>query len=196
MNLLHTALKVKDGNELKKSIQALALDPPTGANHVSTGIRVSHDMYNNDPYFTIDDYDALDPSSDDDSDNSHASDDISIAHNGDDATFYANDYSDMANSDDLKAIMKGMDVELYLNQHLSRFMDDPDVTEHGTNDQEQVSSHDIHLLSNLLKSMNSSGGLPGPVHTFLAESGVSKGEWFHQLSDSDDNVESDDDASK
>jgi hypothetical protein len=196
MTLLHTVLKAKDGATLKNDIQPLLVKKPMNEmTNDSNDNNNGSDVYDNDPYFTRDDYDALDPSTDDDSDINDANDGHVNQMRND---HQHDDVDNTFDSETMYTIMKEMDEELAQNHNLSRSMDDHGIGNDGVNNKQQISSHDLHLLSNLLKSMNSSHGCPGPVHSLLTEAGIVNKEWLHQfpsnLNDDDDDDDDDDDS--
>jgi hypothetical protein len=125
MNILHTALKAKSGQELSDKL---------------SDIKLNHNNVN-DPFFSEDDYLLMDPSNDDESD-----DGVN---------------ADIMNMED---VMNAMDAELQEGLSTSRAWDN--VT--GINCDDDI-ARNAHVLSNLLKSIDSSGGGPGPTQNILQE---------------------------
>ena len=104
----------------------------------------------NDPFFAEEDYLLMDPSSD------HESDDNSDDHSGVDA-----------HTMKIEDIMKVMDAELRDGASTSRAWDEGI----STNFDDDI-ARNAHVLSNLLKSIDASGGGSGPVRNILQEMGV------------------------
>jgi hypothetical protein len=103
-------------------------------------IKLNHNNVN-DPFFSEDDYLLMDPSNDDESDDGVDADTINM-----------------------EDVMNAMDAELQEGLSTSRAWDN--VT--GNNCDDDI-ARNAHVLSNLLKSIDASGGGPGPTQNILQE---------------------------
>jgi SGT1 protein len=106
----------------------------------------THSSILNDPFFSEDDYLLMDPSNDNESDDDEVDNDID---------------ADTMNMED---IMNAMDAELRESTSTSRAWDT--VTSSNLDDD---IAQNAHILSNLLKSIDASGGGPGPMRNILKE---------------------------
>ena len=95
-----------------------------------------------DEYFSSQDYDMVTDDNDDDSENAKDTDKATVE------------------------MMHAMDQELEGKQNMGRTQDTFGI-ESGTDDE----GVDIHLLSNLLKSLEASSGMPGPVNSLMTQMG-------------------------
>ena len=104
-----------------------------------------------DPFFSQEDYDLMEPSLDNDSDDS------------------ASESIPQQDDTDMTQFMHAMDAELLQHENTSRWLDGK--VDHVVNDDSAV-AQDVHVLSNLLKSLDAGAGGPGPIQNMLGEMGL------------------------
>jgi hypothetical protein len=126
LNILHTVLQAKTPEDIQISFAPAAVEEEQ------------------DPFFSKEDYECMEPEDDEDDDNDN----------------------DMDN--DLVNLMKEMDQELE-SAATSRGVDRENVPE-GVTDEKVV--EDAHVLTNLLQSMDAGTGGPGPMQNIMKEMGL------------------------
>jgi hypothetical protein len=123
------------------------------ANELTSKLNVSLPSTNlrNDPFFSKEDYTLMDPSDDEEEQDDNDDNDCEI---------------DEQNAK-IQDLMNEMDHELRQKSSTSRTWDTMDHVDTVTDD----IAHNTHVLSNLFKSLDASGGQPGPIRNILHEMG-------------------------
>jgi SGT1 protein len=147
LNMLHTVLKTEDASELRKKLE-LGMVSSSSKHRVASQSPLIHD-----PFFTEADYELMEPSASDDS----------------------GDVSDDGGQldHDILDVMNVMDSELDTREGVSRSLDRSDRCSAEGAAADDCVAEDVHLLTNLLNSLEAGFGGPGPVFNMMKEMGLS-----------------------
>jgi SGT1 protein len=154
LNMLHTVLKTDDASELRKTLELGMVSSLSKQPLVANQSPLIHD-----PFFTEADYELMEPSTSDDS--------------GDDS-----DNGGQLDHDILD-VMNVMDSELDTREGVSRSLDRSDRSSAEGAAADDCVAEDVHLLTNLLHSLEAGFGGPGPVFNMMKEMGLSPPDVVH-----------------